>query len=80
MQRESYWDSEVKTDTMHSLTLTYSGSWRTDITVKHGKVHTGNPEQHKEELMVKAECSCGKEFTNESNAYKHIKEVQEKYE
>jgi len=65
---------------MHTLTLTYSGSWRTDITVKHGKVHTSNPENHKEEVLVHAECSCGKEFSDEEEAYRHISEVQETHE
>lgn len=58
----------------HQVTLIQSGSWKADITEQEGKIVTSEPYSRSTELTVEAKCSCGEEFNDAGEAYKHVVE------
>lgn len=57
--------------TEHELTIRESGSREAVVTHEDGEWNEER-ERYRKEMFVEAECSCGKDFLDEDEAYDHV--------
>lgn len=57
----------------HRLTAYISGSWKEGLRKEDGEIEWRQYD-HRTEVFVEAECSCGQDFDSYEKAHKHIRE------
>lgn len=62
----------------HQITFIESGSWKTRITVgEGGEIKNRERLDEQTDMIVRADCSCGKTFLDPDKAWEHIEEIKD---